>query len=157
MMDEYVIIYQITGGAIAIVISAMLYSLGGRNGKWKRRFVGSFIASATVNILCLMRGIWAWPLLLTWPLISIGYSLGYGKEGWLKYVQRTIYATTVCSAGLACAFALGGNAFWLLIPHFGIGLFSIYLGTKNPIAAAAEEFIISLLLTLMLLGYPFLS
>jgi len=155
-MTEYDTVWQAFGAGIGLVLSSLLYSLGGRSGKWKRRFVGSFILAGTLVTLCLLRGLFSWWLLLTWPLLVAGYSIGYGADllG-VKVLKRLVYAITVISAGVVCAYLF--SAWWVLIPHVGVGLWSVYLGVRNPVEAAAEEFFISMLLGLGLMMYPFVS
>jgi hypothetical protein len=132
--------------------------LGGRSGKWKRRFVGAFIGCALINALMLARGIWSTWFLAIMPVLSIGYHLGYGADILLtKVIKRTICAVAICSAGLICCFVLGGNA-WLILPlHLGVGAWSIWLGVKNPISAAAEEVFVCLLLNAGLIMYAFVT
>lgn len=158
-MSEYVLLYQITGAGLALVFASFLYSLGGREGKWKRRFVASFVLSTTVCVCCLLRGIFSWWMLFTYPLLIGGFSLGYGGTDipWQKVLKRLVYALACCMAGVLMAFLIRGNAFWVLPFHLGIGMFSIYLGVKNPLQAAGEEFIICMILNLPLITYAFIG
>lgn len=156
MDPEYLIMYQITGAGFALVLSSFFYSWGGRAGKWRRRFLASFILACTVNGLCALRGIWSPWMIAVYPLLAVAYSLGYGAEdAWYKIVRRSIYASAVLMSGLLMAVLLGGNAWWVLLPHGVCGGLSVYLGTKNPLPAAAEEFMVSMVLGLFLITYPF--
>jgi len=84
--------------------------------------------------------------------------LGYGATGeWMKIIRRSVYALGVLSAGLVMAIALGGNAWIVFVPHVGVGLWSIWLGTKNPIESAAEEVFICALLNIGLMMYAFIG
>lgn len=154
-MNEYVTMFQATGALTGGVIASLFYSWGGRSGKWRRRFVASFILASTVNIICALRGIWSpWLLAIYFPLMG-GFSLGYGADMFhMKFIKRTIYASAVCMAGMICAIVL--NAWAVFIPHVGIAAWSIYMGLKNPIEAAAEETFICMILNLGLLMYPFI-
>lgn len=157
-MSEYTTMYQAALAGLAIVAASFFYSWGGRSGKWKRRFIASFILACAVNGLLAWRGIWNPLALITYPILCIGFSLGYGAEELLqKIFKRMIYAITICLSGLLLAFVLGGNAWFVLIPHVGIAAFSVYLGTRNPIEAAAEEFFICMVLNLGLMMYPFIG
>src|SRR3990167_9148154 len=132
-MSEYIILYQATGALLGVILASFLYSLGGRSGKWKRRFVASFVLAATVNVLCVLRGVWQPLMLAVWPILIGGFSLGYGADVlWLKVVRRLVYALAVLMAGVLMAFILGGNAWWVLMPYIVVGLFSVFLGVKNP-------------------------
>ena len=154
-MNEYLTIYQATAGLIGLVVASLLYALGGREGKWQRRYLASFVLTLTVIGLTLWKNTFSFWYLLIFPILLGGFSLGYGAEAtWWKIIRRLVYALAVCSAGLVFCFVL--NNWWLFIPHIGIGLFSIYLGVKNPIESAAEEILICTLLNLILIFYPFL-
>lgn len=156
-MNEYIIGYQAIGGLAGVVATCLLYMLGGRSGKWLRRYVASFILAVTVNVLCAIRGFWSPWLLTIYPCLITGFSLGYGGEDTAsKVFRRLIYALGVLMAGLIMVFVLGPKAWWVFIPHAGVGAFSIYLGVKNPIAAAAEEVFVCLVLTSFLTAYPFI-
>lgn len=156
-MNEFNIIWQATGAGVGLVLSSMLYAIGGRTGgpgKWVRRFAGSFILALTIWVVCWLRECFSWGLLGVWPLLSIGYHLGYGADTLpAKIIRRSVYAITVLLAGGLMAWLL--SAWAILIPHVGVGLFSVYLGVKNPTEAAFEEFFISMLLGLGLIAYPF--
>ncbi len=155
-MDEYITVYQVGIAGVGMVISGFLYSLGGRAGKWFRRFIASFVIAATLNGLCAWRGIWSPWLLVVWPMLIGGFSLGYGAEQLgPKIIKRSIVVFACCSACVLCSVILGN--YWLLIPAIGVAAFSVFLGVKNPIEAAAEEFFVCLLLTMALFMYPFLS
>lgn len=157
-MNEYTVLYQAVGALIGCVAACLLYSLGGRSGKWKRRFVASAILTATVNVVCLLRGIWSPLMLVIFPILALGFSLGYGGElPMQKFIKRFFYASAVVMAGFLMAFILKGNAWFVLIPHAGIAMWSIYLGLKNPIEAAAEEVFVCLFLNVGLMMYPFIG
>ncbi len=156
-MSEYLILYLVFGSLIGVAVAALLYMLGGRAGKWKRRYVGSFVLAGTVNVVSVVMQIWNPWLLLVFPALIGGFSMGYGGDNLgMKILRRTLYAAGVCAAGLVFCLTMGGNAWWVLIPHVGVGAWSIYLGVKNPIYAAAEEGFICVLLNIGLCMYPFI-
>ena len=156
MNPEYLLMYQITGAGLMLVLSSFFYSYGGRAGKWRRRFLASFILAATVNVTCVPRGIWSPWMIAMWPLLSLAYSLGYGAEdAWYKIVRRSIYASAVLMSGLLMAILIGGNAWWVFLPHAICGGLSVYLGVRNPLPASVEEFMVSMVLGLFLISYPF--
>ncbi len=137
---------------------AFLYSLGGRSNKWLRRYLGTFILTLTMCGLAYWRGIFHWSLLLVWPILIIGTSKGYsGTSLSEKIIKRTLCALSILASGVPFLVLYGSNCWWVAIPHVGVGLFSIYLGVKNPVEAAFEEFWIAMLLSLGLLGYVFVS
>ncbi len=157
-MNEYTILYTAFGTLIGLALASLLYSLGGRSGKWKRRFIASFILAITVNIASLVMGRFSFWLFLAFPALIAGFSMGYGADTLMgKILRRSIYAVSVIASGLIFCFVFGGNAWWVLPVHIGVGLFSIYLGVRNPVYAAAEEVFVCALLNIGLCIYPFIS
>lgn len=155
-MSEYTIGFLATFSGLGLLLSSLLYFLGGRKDKWLRRFLGSAILTLTLLIVSYFLKVFSWWLLLTYVPITLGYCLPYGAElFWSKVGKRTIYALCVISSGLICAIVFGGNAWFILPLHIGVGLFTVYLGVTNPIHAASEEFFASLLINLGLIMYPF--
>ena len=157
-MNEEIIIWQFAVAVFGLAIGSVLYSLGGYRGKWKRRFVGSFILSATFNGVCAWRELWSPWLLLTFPLLIGTFCLPYGADTLFpKLIKRLCVVLACVTTGLGFCILNGGNAWWVFVPHVGIGLWSIYLGVKNPIQARAEEGFICLLLCMGLMMYPFIG
>jgi len=155
-MSEYVIGWTAVGSLAGLTGACALYMLGGRHGKWQRRYLGSFVLSATVNAASCVMGLWTAWLLLVFPCLVAGFSLGYGGDTLLQRVfRRLVYVLGVCSAGLVFYLVLGHRVWWIFWPHLGMGLWSVYLGTKNPVHAAAEETFICAMLNIGLCMYPF--
>ena len=93
-----------------------------------------------------------------YPALCIGFSMGYGGDRpWIKFVRRFVYATGVLSAGVIMTLIIGGAAWVVLIPHIGIGVWSVWMGYKNPIESAAEEGAVCAMLNIGLLCYPFIN
>ena len=156
-MDEYTIVYLAFGSLIGLALSCLLYALGGRSGKWKRRFIASFILATTVNLVSWGMGVWSLWLLGIVPILIAGFSLGYGADSTVsKVIRRSIYALAIVAAGGLFWPIFGTKTLWVFIPHIGIGLFSIYMGVRNPVAAAAEEVFICAMLNLGICIYPFI-
>jgi len=155
-MSEYVIGFQAVGALVGLVIASALYMIGGRSNKIIRRLGAAFVLTATVNILCAIRGIWQPLMLAVLPLQFAGMSLGYGADiTWWKVIRRSVYASAICMSGLLMCFILGGNA-WMILPlHIGVAAWSIWLAVKNPLPAAAEETFVCALLNTGLMMYPF--
>ena len=123
--------------------------------KWRRRFIGSLICATAVWVGLLLVGRFKWPVLGLYPLLMIAFSLGYGAEVLLdKIVKRGLVVACLCLSGVLMAYVLGGRSWQILPLQVFIGLGSIYLGVKNPIQAAGEEFFVCLLLTECLIMYP---
>lgn len=157
-MNEYVIGYTAVGALVGMALACLFYMLGGRSGKWKRRFVGSLILATTLCICAYIMHKFSWWLALTYPTLAIGFSFGYGANDTTmhKIERRLIYALAVTLSGVVCSIVMQGNAWMVLVPHVGIGLWSIWLGVKNPIQAASEEVFVCALLNLGLMMYPFI-
>ena len=159
-MPELTIGYTAFGSLIGLAIGSLMYMLGGRDNisKGVRRFGGSFVIAATVNAASIVMGKWNPWFLITYPCLVFGFSLGYGGDVlFTKVIRRTIFCLGVLTASLSFVFVLGG-ATWLLFPlHIGVAIWTIWLGVRNPIHAAAEEFFICVLLNLGLIMYPFIG
>jgi len=98
-------------------------------------------------------------MLTIYPALITGFSMGYGDKGvggYYKFARRLIYALGVLLSGLIMTIVLGGAAWAVFVPHVGIGLWSIWMGYKNPVEAAAEEGFICLILNAGLILYPFI-
>lgn len=81
-----------------ISVCATLYCLGGMEGgpgKWARRFAMPFIMAG--GMFWFSRD---WKSLLTFPLLALGTSLGYGgtDQTWLKVIKRG-YCGIILGAG----------------------------------------------------------
>jgi len=157
-LSEYEVTYLVGGVGLGLVIASFLYALGGRHNKLWRRLGSALVLSLTVIIATIFKSLWDIRLLIIFPLLFIGFSVGYGAEHLsFKLLRRTIYALGVSLSGGIFIWILGSKALFILIPHIGVGLWSVYLGVKNPIDAPAEEFFVCLLLNAGLCMYPFLA
>jgi hypothetical protein len=132
--------------------------MGGRKIKALRRYLGAAVLAGTVCGIAAWRGIFNPFMLLTFPILVGGFSMGYGGDTiGVKLRKRALCCLAVCMAGLVMALCIGGNA-WMVLPfHVGVAIFSVYLGLINPIAAAAEEFFICLILNTGLMAYAFVG
>ncbi len=152
-------VWVIGGGFIGVVVAAVMYGLGGREGgpgKGIRRFGASFVLALTVNLLAIAVSNWNWWLLCLYPLLIGQFVLGYGgNSGIPKMVQRAMISVIAIGTGAFCCWIFGGN-YWLLIIHACMSLPTIMFSFKNPIAAAAEEPLVCVLNNLMLSIYPFI-
>jgi membrane-associated protease RseP (regulator of RpoE activity) len=94
-------------------------------------------------------------MLAVYPCLVLAFSLGYGGTDDLgtKIFKRAVYAFGVLMAGVVMCLILG--SWFIFIPHFFMGMVSIYLGVKNPLPAAVEEIFVCLSLTAFLVAYPF--
>lgn len=132
-----------------------LYSLGGIEGKWKRRFLGSAWMILGIFGFSQWQGCWNNWYLLCFPLMTIGLSMGYGaNDTFTKIRKRAIYGLILgCSSIPIVVF----SHMWVL---FGFSVFlsvisCVVLGVFNPTKdARSEETLIAtlcLLLTLFLI------
>jgi hypothetical protein len=157
-MNEYMVGYTAVGSLIGLSLGSLFYMLGGRDGKWWRRFIGSLVIFLTLSICAVVMGKFNMAMILIYPLLIAGFSFGYGADiTWKKVIKRSIFACAVVSSGLLCCIIMGGNT-WLVLPfHAFVGAGSIYLGVVNPIEAAAEEVFVCATLNLGLMMYPFIT
>jgi len=155
-MNEYLIGYTAAGSIITLGIGSVFYMMGGRAKKWLRRYIASLLQALNCNICSLIMGTWSFPLLLIYPLLIGGFSLGYGgEEFWTKFWRRLVFCLAQVCVALVFCLRYGG-ACWLILPvHLAVSLCSIYLGIRNPIHAAAEEVFVFVTNNLMLCAYPF--
>lgn len=156
-MNEQVIIWQFASAMVTLCAGSVLYSMGGYKGKWKRRFLGSFILSAGFNGICAWRGVWCPWLLLVFPSLIGTFVLPYGADSTFpKIIKRLCVVLAAVACGLLYFFTHGQAGWKVLVPHAGIGIWSIWMGVVNPIQARAEEGFICVLLMLGLFMYPFI-
>lgn len=157
IMNEEIIIWQFAVAVTGLAIGSVAYSLGGYKGKWKRRFVGSFIISSTFIGICAWRDLWTPWLLLSYPMLIGTFCLPYGADTLFpKLVKRSTVVLACLTIGIGFCALHGGKAWWVLIPNAGISAWSIFLGIKSNIQARAEEGFICLLLCMGLMMYPFI-
>lgn len=141
-------------GMLLIIFGAWLYQMGGRSGKWKRRFCGSFVVSSAIWLVSYLVGNFSWWTLAIYPLCIGSFVLGYGSD---KLSGKIIRRGTVVLASLMSGILLAivYNA-WAVFPiEVIMASLSVYLGVKNPIQAAPEEFFICLMLWVPKLMYVF--
>jgi len=143
-------------GLIVMAIGSWFYMSGGRNGKWKRRFVGSLLCASAVWIESLLLSVFNFWQLLVYPFTILYFSLGYGSDVLLtKIIKRLIVVIFSLATGIIMCLTIGGSA-WIILPlQVVIAAGSIWLGIKNPIPAAPEEFFVCLLLNVCNIMYPF--
>lgn len=165
-MEHQLILYSAVAGLHATTV-ASLYSLGGRSGKWLRRFVAPAWLMTGVAMSLYFAGKWGtdslW-FLLSYPLYAAVWSVGYGVNSqltrWLKnkYIVRAVTGMAYALAALPIAFVSGhGAVSLLLIFAAASALVVAYLGAKNPLPAAVEEFLVCWYSLGFALFLPFVS
>jgi len=127
---------------IFLAFYSLLWGLGGMNGKWKRRLLGSGVLTLGIVVFSLIQQSFSvWYLLcflLFWGATSLGYGADDVKE---KIIKRTYCGLAYGTASLPVAIITGS---WVL---FGFHLLlctlvSNILGVVNPVEAREEETII---------------
>ena len=120
---------RLTVAVIAVAVCAVLYSWGGVEAKWLRRFVMPAVFFATA--FGLTRN---WRVFITAPLAVLGMCLGCGADVlWLKAVKRA-YCGVLVGAGLSQSIAYSVFAMSA----------SVVLGVFNPFPARYEEMLLGL-------------
>ena len=144
-------------GIIILAVAAWFYMLGGRSKKWRRRFIGSLLCATALWVEYFLMGMFKWLLLTIYPLTIGTFSLGYGSDfPPTKILKRSVVVTASLTASIGICLLYGGKT-WLLLPvEVVIASVTVYLGVKNPIYAAPEEFFICLFLWSPKLMYPFI-
>ena len=159
-MSEVNLSYLVFGCSVGISIGCLLYSLGGRDEfpKSFRRFGGSFVLSLSLWIAYFLMGLWNWWLLLLYPLTVSVFVLGYGSNILLQKIFKRSYiviASLISSVGIC---VLYGESTWFILPaEVIVAGVTVYLGVKNPIQAASEEFFVCAFLWMPKLMYPFFT
>lgn len=155
-MNEYVILWSAVASLLGLVAASALYSLGGRAGKWKRRYVASFVLTLTVIITSLIMGTFTWWSLMVYPLLILTFSLGYGSESLtVKILKRLL--VVVCGIIATLPLILPEMRLILLPVQILLALIYIYLGVRNPVYAASEEVFICCILNFGLIMLPFIT
>jgi len=155
-MNEYHIGYAAVVGLVGLAAGCLLYMLGGRNNKALRRFVASFILSATVWGNALYMGTFGWLMLLLYPVKILEFVQGYSADhGMPAPLKRLLVVLTSLAGGVLCAYSIGGVAWFVLILHALVGIGTVMFAVKNPFAAAAEEPLVCAMNNLVLMFYPF--
>lgn len=140
-MNEYLVGLLAAGKIMWTVLFAILYMLGGRKGKWIRRFVGGSVFPLGICGFALVHGTFHWVMLAGVGTYIGALVLGYGgKTLGIKLLRRSLFGLALGAAGIPFVVTIGGIA-WLL---FGIQValavtVSIVLGIFNPVKAAEEE------------------
>ena len=112
---------------MTVAVCAVLYSWGGVEAKFLRRFVMPFVFFASAFWLTK-----DWKVLIQAPFAILGLCLGYGAEAvWLKVLKRA-YCGLLISSGLCLNLAYVVTATAI----------SIVLGVLNPFPARVEEMIL---------------
>ena len=79
-MNEVVIGCTAVCSLLGLALGCLFYMLGGRDGKWIRRFIGSAALATTLVMCSLIMGNFNWWLPLVYLPLAIGFSLGYGAD-----------------------------------------------------------------------------
>lgn len=145
-------------GLLGVAIGCWLYMWGGRSGKYRRRFIGAFVLATSLWLEFLLMGRFTPWLLLVYPLTIASFSMGYGADKLgAKILRRSIIVAASLASSVGICVLMGGNA-WFVLPVEGvIALTTVYIGSKNPVQAAAEEYFVCLFLWAPKLMYPFIG
>lgn len=120
-----------------ICVCAILYCLGGAEfgwGKWLRRFLMPFIMVG--GMFWFSRD---WRSLISFPLLCIGLSLGYGAdETWLKIIKRG-YCGLLLGVGSSIGDWLNKRFLISISQTVLVTTAMILLGAFNPLPNARLE------------------
>lgn len=150
------------GGTLGL-ISNIFYMWGGTEGFTKiwRRFVGASVLATGTNLLAILTGSWAWQYLTFYPLLMIGFSLGYGGDTTIeKIIRRSVYALGVLSCCIMGMWAVAFSTASIVVGILALitGLTSVALGVLNPFKSARlEEFMVSQVLTLYVIFWSYVK
>ena len=147
-MNEYQIVWTSAFAGLGIVLSALLYSLGGREDKYLRRWIASFVIATAANITAVFLSRWSPWFLVIFPATALGYHLGYGSEDFFtRLFKRIIYITYgIFVPAIILSFVFHN---FIILPWLvAFEVFAMFLTIRNPIYAAAEEFFLSMIMNI---------
>lgn len=160
-------IWLVCGGGLAAFIANCLYAIGGTDmtgkggWKWLRRFVASFILALAANLIAAFVQVWHWQYILFMPILSIGFSLGYGADTVAgRVLKRSICAVAIVSCCVVGAWVHEFSGLSLIVAGLSvlIGAGSVVLGVLNPFNnAPAEQFLVCQILTLFVPFWAFVK
>lgn len=132
-----------------VTIFAYLYGVGGINNKATRRYLGTLWLTLGFITFSLIDGSFSWFYLLCYPLLVGATSLGYGAETTAgKIFKRSYCGLAYAFAALPIAFVTGNWVVYALHTMMCL-VFSIVLGTVNPVHARKEETLMGLTIGLL--------
>ena len=153
-------------GGFAGFLANVFYMWGGTEmswggKKWLRRFLGSFVLAGAASGIAAYLGVWTWKYLLMFPVLAIGFSLGYGAPTTIgKIIRRSVFAAGVLMACVIGAWSVGFTTASLLVLGISVivGMTSVALGVWNPFKnAPLEQFLICQLLCMFVPFWGFIS
>lgn len=144
-MDEWRLVWLVPMRLFAVLVFSTLYVIGGRQGKWVRRWLAPilFLGVCILITYFVETSYWKLAPLCAMPIVlSFGYSNNDGK-GWIR---RLIYGLSFGAIGLGMSFMCGCWPLGMI--HMIVAVMaSMVLGLMNPIPAVNEEATISILST----------
>ena len=157
-MNESVIGTMVFSQFILIFIGALFYMLGGRRGKWKRRFIAPIFQAGAVVVGLYLLGLYSYYHLLLLPFLVFIYSLGYGDSKKRIVPARLFIGFLMFTCPLVLFYLTLGAGVLLILPiHLAFILFAIYIGSNPVFPAAVEETVISIMFTMPWVFYTSLS
>ena len=165
-MGDQIKMNEMTLGMLAVIglvicaVDCFFWMWGGRSGKWRRRFVGSAIQTAGINILALICGTWVWQFAASLVPEILSRCMGYGGDSTgYKLLRRGLFAAGSLAVGAILAWGVGftSQALILLTCQAVASVASIILGVWNPLPAAVEEVFVCLSLKYFNWGYLFIA
>jgi hypothetical protein len=159
-------IWVVAVGGFSSFVASLLYAIGGTKmsfggQKWLRRYLGTALLTVSASYTAWAIGEWSWKLLLMYPCLVGGMSLGYGADTTCeKILRRFIFASGVlmaCFVGLwYVEFTSSG---WIVFSIASIvGLTSVIMGAFNPWKnAPVEQYLICQVLTMFIPFWGFIK
>ena len=144
MMNEKKVLRDAVIKLLIVVVFATLYSWGGMEFKWLRRFLAPTILTAGMFYFTM-----DWKSLVGLPLMFGSLSLGYGAdETWIKIIKRWLFG--LANGSTTSTYNILYKR-WLLV-FTQIALCTsliIILGVWNPLIARAEELTIGVFISIL--------
>lgn len=149
-MNEWQLVWLIALKLIAILFFAICYTIGGRDFRWVRRYLGGFGFVFLVCLASLLDGTFKIIPILILLLFPLGLRFGTGEERTIgKFIPRLIYGFYFGMIGMAIGIFSGHLILGCF--HFALALTSsVVLGVFNPVHAVAEEALIAVGISLFI-------
>lgn len=143
---------QLVVASLALAAFSFLYSLGGREQKALRRYVGSSLFALACIGIAFWSSVGSWWQFLSWPALMAALTLGYGANTLSrKLIRRFLYGLVVGLASVPFFLPMGLWELALFQTALAV-VASTYYGIRNPMSAVGEEGQIGLL---MVACWPF--
>ncbi|MEI8350101.1 MAG: hypothetical protein WCI77_08095 [Candidatus Omnitrophota bacterium] len=151
MKSDYKLQFRFFFKLLWVCVFALLYSFGGIEFKWIRRFLAP--VWLTLGMFTFSGN---WKVIFYLPLQIAALHLGYGAEiVWQKVLKRLLYAFANAQASIVLIFSSDKRFIFSFLLHNILCISAIViLGVFNPLNARGEELAIGFIIGFMPMFMP---